>query len=158
MLTSGWFSVMKQSLDHAKTVTGKLSLYCSTPIPPLHWNALGARRLPCKVSVWTAWHTTSSKWGIFLEVSSFLCISFLLLRSFGHGLGNHNHTVFGMNSQSFFCPCSGFDVFSTHLVRHLMKSAQTFDRRPPSISVLQFHQMAGLTPDSDSSSLLHFLK
>lgn len=59
---------MKQSL-FAKSFNGKLYLYCFT-IPPLHWDALGARRLPCKVSVWTAWHTISSKWGIFLEVSS----------------------------------------------------------------------------------------
>lgn len=52
--------------------------YCSTT-PPLHWDALGARALPCKVSVWTAWHTTSSKWGIFLEVSSVICMYFLFL-------------------------------------------------------------------------------
>lgn len=107
-----------------KTVSGKLYLYCS-PIPPLHWNALGARRLPCKVSVWTAWHTTSSKWGIFLEVSSFICISFLLLRSFDHGLGNHNHKVFEVNSLNpFSAPAAG-------LIWHLLNSALTFGRRPP---------------------------
>lgn len=98
MSISRWFSVMKQSLVQ-KSFNGKLYLYCST-IPLLHWDALGARRLPCKVSVWTAWHTTLSKWGIFLEVSSFMCISF------GHIFGNNDPVVFGVNFQLFFCPCN----------------------------------------------------
>lgn len=46
-------------------------------------SALGcsARRLPCLVSVWTAWHTTSSKWGIFLEVSSLYVFIFTFFLS-----------------------------------------------------------------------------
>lgn len=49
--------------------------------------------------------------GNFFGSFFFICISFLLLRSFGHGLGNHNHKVFGVNFQSFFYPCNGFDIF-----------------------------------------------
>lgn len=64
----------------------------------MHWDALGATRLPCKVSVWTAWHTTSSKCRIFLEVSP-LCLSC------GHRFGKNDPVVFGVNYQLFFfCP------------------------------------------------------
>lgn len=105
-----WFSVMKQSLVHKKKKSGKLCLCCST-IPPLHWDALGARRLPCKVSVWTAWHTTSSKWGIFLEVFFLICFSF------GRRFGNNNPVSLRENLQLFLCSgnwvlyifCNAFD-------------------------------------------------
>lgn len=71
-------------------------------------SALGcsARRLPCLVSVWTAWHTTSSKWGIFLEVSSLYVFIFtFFLKSFGHGFGHNCNKVLGVNFQ---CPCNIF--------------------------------------------------
>lgn len=74
-------------------------------------SALGcsARRLPCLVSVWTAWHTTSSKWGIFLEVSSLYVFIFtFFLKSFGHGFGHNCNKVLGVNFQ---CPCNIFFFF-----------------------------------------------
>lgn len=39
-----------EAITGPQHLNGKLYLYCST-IPPLHWDALGATRLPCKVSV-----------------------------------------------------------------------------------------------------------
>lgn len=77
----------------------------------MHWDALGATRLPCKVSVWTAWHTTSSKCRIFLEVSS-LYVSHVVI-----DLEKMTLWCFGVNYQLFsFAPATGFCIFFIHLI------------------------------------------
>lgn len=85
---------MKQFLLHKK-FEWKLYLYCFT-IPPLHWDALGVRRLLCKVYLNSMTH-------YIIQVGNFFGSFFFICISFGHGFENDS-VVFRVNFQLFFLP------------------------------------------------------